>query len=255
MKKLILLILVAVVVGFSFFYRGRPTTVDELLKWGDWPQTRRETDPIGYSKYVEGRLNSDLKTFGELRGNLSKSSASLKEQIVAKRESLNDMERVFDRFAVAYDAGEYPATVLGASYDKEQLEAQMSALVGQIEQTTNALATFEECISKANEEDGKLIVKIAGTKDQLAMIDVNRDLFVSKKNSNETKSLLDEMSRIFNDNASYLASSPIRDGDLLIRELNNEEADKASTARVEEFLRERRAKNAAKSAAEETQAQ
>ena len=54
-------------------------------------------------------------------------------------------------------------------------------------------------------------VKIAETKDQLATIDANRNLFISKKNSAETKDMLAEMSRIFNDNVIF-TGSPIRDG-------------------------------------------
>lgn len=256
MKKLIVLALVAAaVVGYFFFRSARPSTLDELLKWGDWSVSRREADPVGYSKFVEARLNADLKTFDELRSNLAKSSASLKGQIVDKRKSLVDMERVIDRFVDAKEAGDYPATVLGATYDEEELNAQISLLVGQIEQTTNALASFEESVAKANDEEGKLIVKIAETKDQLATIDVNRNLFISKKNSAETKDMLAEMSRIFNDNASYLAGSPIRDGNDLVIELNEEEAGAATSSRVEEYLKARRAKKTAESATEDSQAQ
>ena len=231
MKKVSIFLLVLAVIVVAYFVGARggirsafKASVEKVTASGNWTPERRLKDPVGYSQFVEARLRADVATYDKLRADLDKSSYDLSRQIDEKEKTLASKAALLDAFLGALDKGKFPVEIYGSTYDESQLKTQIYSINQELEFGRKGVDEFKKAREQANAEVGRLIKTIDEYNNQLATIETNRNVFLSKQKTAETSRLVDDMSEAF-EGAVAFSESGLRSIDEILASQKSENVD------------------------------
>lgn len=209
-----------------------------------WSPAARAADPVGYVKWVERRLKRDLERLAPARDELGASVAKLNRE-KNRLDVLHEHARELAvEFRDAYHAGEFPVTVRGAAYTKQQLEYQISLALAEADGYANSLDIVRDTIARAQSQSEVLSVQIAGSHTQLAVLDARRQLLQASQLTTVDATLVAQTDALLDGNVNVLAQAeenPVRSVPELLEAGRAASRQQVAGTNVRAFLSEVRA--------------
>ncbi len=246
MKKVIFGIVAFVVVAGAAWYASpqfRAKAAAVSSDFTEWTPEAIEQDPVGYSDYCQRQFKSNLARFKERQDALGRADVELEKRLSEKIALCDAGRALAEKIAQTLEEGVFPAAFNGASYTKEQLTSQLKLLLAQVDGLQGSINEMRATAQKANESVQKLVVQIEQTETQMTTLAARREIFKTNKLTNDDKSMFESCRNALEEAKTSLSSefTPVRTIEQLLKASEQTKVS-SSDARVEEYLKEFRAK-------------
>lgn len=203
--------------GAGLYYAGpsvRATVDQKIQLWIGWTEEARKADPVGFTNYVESRLESDLQQLKETRGRLIAETSSVERSVQEHEALLQHAEQMADEFRRAYVAAKevdsFPITVRGSAYTEEQVLSQVSLLLAEAEGYRQSINGLQQVALKAEDRLQELTLQIDSNKVELAALGAQRELLRAEKLTDEGQRLVAHVDQLLADNQQVVHGNPVR---------------------------------------------
>lgn len=208
-------VLIAVGTGLYYFAPGFRTGVNQKVQcWIGWTEAARQADPVGFTNYVQGRLEKDLEQLKDNRNQLKLETDSLHQTLREHEALLSHSDVVAEEFRTAYQQAQrddsFPVTVRGAAYTEEQMVSQVRLVLAEAEGYRQSVANLQQVCEKAEAQLQTLTVRIDTTQSQLAMIGTQRELLRSRVLTEAGEEMIAQVDELFEENRRVVHSNPVR---------------------------------------------
>jgi hypothetical protein len=196
-----------------------------------------EKDPDAFFGRVKSEGTGDLAAMNAarngIRGRLSELETAAEEQ----QAKLSYARNAAEKFRSAWQAGVFPVEVEGRAYTRNDLEAQVSSLLAQIDGYEQAVNKISRAREEAGAQIEELTVQIVRTETDLSLLDIRREVFRATRADGSVAELMATVDSLFRRNAEVISTSPIRSVDELMRDASTGDSTRPiSRARAVDFL-------------------
>ena len=199
-------------------YRASPamraTVETQSREWLGWTEEARRADPVGFTNYVERKLKADTATFQTSRVELAKGldqlSGKLKEQEAYRDQARKLADEFRGAFQSARQGSSFPTTIRNAAYSEEQLVAQVSLLLAEVDGFDGTVRRLNQIRQQAATRMQEIVVRQNATEAQLAAISAQRGLLRASQLTTEGEALIAQVEELLEVNHTTLRNNPVR---------------------------------------------
>jgi hypothetical protein len=196
----------------------------------------KDRHPVGYVRYVESKLDSDLQTMKKARLELGAEVTKLSQQDTDLAARAQRAEILANDFRIAYQKinndGSEATVVHGCAYTRPQIQSQVSLLLAEAEGYQDSLAAIESTLTEGNRRMEQFAVQIGKTESQIAMLATKRELIRIQELTTEGEQLLADVDQLLIENSQTVACSPVRTS----WEIQDESQEDAIDQKVADYL-------------------
>jgi len=138
------------------------------------PETAQEQcrdNPDAFFAGVRQQAEADLRSMTETRNSLRTSSADVENLHAEVQEKLSYASSAAQDFRAAWQADSFPVMIRGRAYTKNDVEAQTSSLLAQIDGYNEAIAKYTRTIADIRQHVEDLTARIVTTETDLGLLD------------------------------------------------------------------------------------
>jgi phage shock protein A len=204
---------------------------------GITPETAQEQcrdNPDAFFAGVRQQAEADLRSMTETRNSLRTSSADVENLHAEVQEKLSYASSAAQDFRAAWQADSFPVMIRGRAYTKNDVEAQTSSLLAQIDGYNEAIAKYTRTIADIRQHVEDLTARIVTTETDLGLLDTRCRMYKATHSESDAAALMAAVDSLFTENATVISASPIRSVDEMIRDTAT--ATPVSHSRAVSFL-------------------
>jgi len=154
-----------------------------------WTPEQISADPGGYARYAQERIRSLSDEFDanvqRVRNQVVELSALIHENDAALNSAQDELERLCNAYVRARDAGSWPVSMAGRSFDEEALKNAIGLVQWQVEQRENLRQRIQREYERKQMEAGRLELTVSNIRlDQIALAGTAEELRVQETMQN-----------------------------------------------------------------------
>jgi len=154
-----------------------------------WTPEQISADPGGYARYAQERIRSLLDEFDanvqRVRNQVGELSALIHENDAALNSAQDELDRLCSAYVRARDAGAWPVSMAGRSFDEEALKHAIGLVQWQVEQRENLRQRIQREYERKQMEAGRLELTVSNIRlDQIALAGTAEELRVQETMQN-----------------------------------------------------------------------
>ncbi|PHR85961.1 MAG: hypothetical protein COA78_38520 [Blastopirellula sp.] len=201
-----------------------------------WTVAARQTDPAGFTQYVEQRLRDDLSELKLTRAELATEVGTLSKKEKEQRDLLEHAEQFAAEYRTAYQTETYPVSIRNAEYSSEEVVSQVSLLLAEADGYRQSLVKLTKIRKLAEQRLEELAVRINSTQMQLAATATQRGLLRSRVLTDDGERLVAQVDALLDTNSVAMHGNPVRSVRELLVSTSEINTDRPSLEVAREFL-------------------
>jgi len=208
--------------------------------FGGWNEDARRADPVGFTKYASGKLQSDLdvmqRTRRELPAELGQLSGKFRNQQAFRDQAQQLAEEFRGKYQTALENGSFPIQVRSAAYTQQQAKSQVSMILAELSGHEAATTRLEKVKKQAETQLEALAMRINASESQLAALSIQKEMLRAQQLSDDGEKLLAQVDQLLDDNSRALEENPVRTVRELLGASENTTGKRANEEVVDAFL-------------------